>query len=80
MTERANQTIADRIICKFYQHENKTAWPILAHQSIREYNNTLHSFTGYSPSFLSSGVSDFENHAENIINLEAVRKSAYGTL
>jgi len=49
MIERANQTLTDRIRCKFYEHENETAWPILAHRSIREYNNTLHSTTGYSP-------------------------------
>ena len=62
MIERVNQTILDSMRCKYYEHDRKISWQIIAQQSIYEYNNTLHSATGFTPKFLLMVSSLFENN------------------
>ena len=77
MVERVNQTIVDRMRCKFREHEGKIAWPIIAQQSVYEYNNSLHSSTGFSPRFLLTGISLFESSLKNLPKLEEARRLAF---
>lgn len=51
LNERTNQTLVNRIRCKIYENRNKS-WPVLAEECVREYNNTIHSFTGFTPKYL----------------------------
>lgn len=54
LNERLNQTLVNRLRCKINSEENK-AWPILANECVREYNDTIHSSTHFAPSYLLLG-------------------------
>ena len=76
MVERVNQTLIDRLRCKF--HENPTkAWTTLVNICVEEYNNSYHESTGFSPRFLLIGISNFENSLESCPTLDQARKIAY---
>lgn len=70
MIERVNQTIIDRLQCKYHENEGKISWTSLLHQCIFEYNNSMHSSTKFSPRFLLTGVSSYENSLKNKPNIE----------
>jgi hypothetical protein len=53
--ERTNQTLVNRIRCKLYENQNKS-WVTIAEQCVDEYNNTIHSSTGFSPNYLLTGI------------------------
>lgn len=57
--ERLNQTLVNRIRCKINENERnkKKAWTTIAHYCVDEYNNTVHSTTGFAPSYLLYGTS-----------------------
>lgn len=75
MIERANQTIIDRLRCKF--HENPTkSWVTLVDQCVNEYNDSIHESTGFSPRFLLTGVSRFESMLDNCPDLKEARKKS----
>lgn len=40
--------------CKIFEHRNKS-WPVVAEECIKDYNNTIHSSTGYTPNYLLTG-------------------------
>lgn len=54
LNERTNQTLINRMRCKIYENKNNP-WPTVAEESIKEYNNTNHSSTGYTPNYLLTG-------------------------
>lgn len=54
LNERTNQTLVNRMRCKIFENRNKS-WPIVAEECIKEYNNTNHSSTGYTPNYLLTG-------------------------
>jgi transposase InsO family protein len=57
LNERAGQTMVNRIRCRANESENKSlAWTTIAHRCTKEYNNTVHSSTGFSPNYLMNGV------------------------
>lgn len=56
LNERLNQTLVNRIHCKINENINRNRpWTILAEECVKEYNNTIHSSTKFSPAFLVFG-------------------------
>lgn len=56
LNERCNQTLVNRIKCRLNEGESKRAWSSVAHTCVDEYNNTIHSSTGFTPNYLMNGV------------------------
>ena len=59
LNERLNQTLVNRIRCKineYNRNRKKQACSTIAQQCISEYNDTLHSVTGFPPNYLMNGV------------------------
>lgn len=54
LNERTNQTLINRMRCKLFENRNKS-WPIVAEECVKDYNNTIHSSTGYTPNYLLTG-------------------------
>ncbi|RWS19098.1 uncharacterized protein B4U80_06639, partial [Leptotrombidium deliense] len=64
--ERVNQTLVNRLRCKFNENVNKNiSWHKLMHECVNEYNNTLHSVTKYTPNFLLNGIQPFNSAIED---------------
>lgn len=75
MNERVNQTIMNRLRCKF-DGEGERAWTTVAKEVVREYNRTLHSSTGFAPEFLLHGKYDCISPIDKPIELEEARRQA----
>lgn len=56
LNERLNQTLVNKIRCKINEDGNKKAWTTIAHECVDQYNKTIHSVTGFSPSYLLNGM------------------------
>lgn len=56
LNERLNQTITNRIRCRYNSRLPRRSWSIIAEHCVSEYNNTPHSATGFSPNYLLNGV------------------------
>lgn len=54
LNERANQTLVKCICCKANTNPCR-AWSKLAEESVHEYNNTVHTLTGFPPAYLLHG-------------------------
>lgn len=54
INERLNQTLVNRIRCKI-QEDKKRPWSTIADECVEEYNQTMHSVTKFSPSYLLWG-------------------------
>lgn len=57
LNERTNQTLVNRIPCKIYENGNKS-WPKVAEECVKDYNNTIHSSTGFTPNYLLTGLNN----------------------
>lgn len=59
LNERLNQTIVNRIRCAKHDKTSprKKTWCMIAKECVEQYNNSPHSVTGFSPSYLLSGTS-----------------------
>ncbi len=55
LNERLNQTLVNRIRCRMNEDGRKKAWTNVALQCTKEYNDTIHSITGFAPSYLMYG-------------------------
>lgn len=55
LNERLNQTLVNKIRCKINEKEANKAWTSIAQECVSRYNETKHSVTGYSPSYLLYG-------------------------
>lgn len=80
LNERTNQTLVNRIRCKIYENRNKS-WPQVAEECVKEYNNTIHSTTGFTPNYLLTGVNKSflpdEINDNNLTNLANNREVAF---
>lgn len=56
LNERLNQTLINKIRCKINEKQKKVAWATIAHECVRSYNETTHSITGFTPSYLMNGA------------------------
>lgn len=79
MVERLNQSLVNRIRCKMNEQKKKKAWTTVASQCLSEYNNSIHSSTGYSPNYLLNGVPPFISPVSSgtTLDLPADRSRAY---
>ncbi|XP_050523377.1 dynein regulatory complex subunit 7-like [Daktulosphaira vitifoliae] len=78
LNERLNQTLVNRIRCKINSGDKK-AWSKIAEECVEEYNNTTHSVTKFSPSYLLFGVKSYivpNELQEKTFNLEKDREQA----
>lgn len=55
LNERLNQTLVNKIRCKYNEKETKTAWTTIAHECTKLYNETVHSVTKFTPKYLLEG-------------------------
>lgn len=65
LNERLNQTLVNKMRCKKNGTEKKTAWTTIAQTCVNKYNETIHSVTGFSPSYLLYGT-DISNLTKRI--------------
>lgn len=56
LNERLNQTLVNKIRCKINEKGEKRAWTTIAQVCVKKYNETNHSVTGFSPSYLLYGT------------------------
>ncbi len=58
LNERVNQSLVNRIRCRINESANSMSWASIAHKCVTEYNATIHSVTGFSPTYLLNGQRD----------------------
>lgn len=58
LNERLNQTLVNKIRCRINERGEKRAWATIAQECLKKYNETKHSVTGFSPSYLMNGTDD----------------------
>lgn len=77
LNERTNQTLVNRIRCKIYENKSRP-WSVMAQECVNEYNNTIHSSTDFTPSYLLYGKEEsilpIELNDNTVENLEENRK------
>jgi len=80
LNERTNQTLVNRIRCKIHENKDKS-WPQIAEECVKDYNNTIHSSTGFTPNYLLTGLNHSflpdEINDNNLTNLANNRKIAF---
>lgn len=59
-----NQRLLNRIRCKINELGEKRAWSKIAKECVDDYNNIIHSSTGFTPAYLLKG------EAKTIISIE----------
>jgi transposase InsO family protein len=78
LNERLNQTLVNRIRCKIAENDRR-AWTSIADECVKEYNDTIHSSTGFEPAWLLYGkrqvLCPFSDPV--IQNVEEDRRIAY---
>ena len=59
LNERLNQTLVNRIRCRFNENKTKFSWTTIAQRCVQEYNNPIHNVTGFSPNYLMNGIKPY---------------------
>ncbi|UYV79893.1 hypothetical protein LAZ67_18000997, partial [Cordylochernes scorpioides] len=81
LNERLNQTIITRLRCKFNNLKGKSIpWTKLLDSVLNEYNNTPHSITGYTPTYLLYGKLPYDpplKESEFYPPIDTARTNAY---
>ena len=80
LNERLNQSLVNRIRCKMNsENNNKIAWTTIAQKCVNEYNQTMHTSTGFAPAYLLNGSSTEISPLTEFVprDLELDRKKAY---
>lgn len=80
--ERAGQTIVNRLRCKLNEEGERRSWSTLIKSVIKEYNDTPHETTGYSPNKLLfnkeikiSPIDNSENADEDKIKMIVINRT-----
>lgn len=55
LNERSNQTLVNKIRCKINEPGRKKAWTTIAQECTKRYNDTVHTVTGFTPTYLLKG-------------------------
>lgn len=55
LNERLNQTLVNKIRCTINETNDKIAWTTIAHKCTQRYNETEHTVTGFTPTYLMEG-------------------------
>ncbi|KAK9882922.1 hypothetical protein WA026_023810 [Henosepilachna vigintioctopunctata] len=80
LNERTNQTLVNAIRCKISENRHRP-WSVIAEQCIENYNNTVHSTTKFTPSYLLNGIDNSfsppELNKNNLENLKENREIAF---
>lgn len=60
LNERLNQTLVNRIRCMKYDENTSPtkSWAVIARECVNQYNNSPHSVTKFSPTYLLTGQND----------------------
>lgn len=78
--ERTNQTLVNSVRCKISENRHRP-WSTIAEQCIDNYNNTVHSTTKFTPSYLLNGIDNSfsppELNKNNLENLKETREQAF---
>lgn len=83
LNERANQTLVNRIRCRINDvnfNKKNRAWTSIAHDCVREYNDTPHSVTSFPPLYLLDGSSSVSFAPESYVpisDLNTDRNTAF---
>lgn len=56
LNERLNQTLVNKMRCRINEEKKKKSWTTIAHECVKKYNETIHSVTGFSPTYLLNGT------------------------
>lgn len=56
LNERLNQTLVNKMRCRINEGKKKKSWTTIAHECVKKYNETSHSVTGFSPTYLLHGT------------------------
>lgn len=57
LNERVGQSVTNRLRCKVNTKKNeKKSWSTLAEDCVREYNDSVHASTGFTPNYLMNGI------------------------
>lgn len=58
LNERLNQTLVNRIRCKINEDSSRLnrPWSVIAEECVKEYNNTVHTSTQFSPNYLLNNI------------------------
>src|SRR5436190_18060179 len=55
LNERLNQTLVNKIRCTINKTKRKQAWTTIAQKCTQKYNETEHTITGFTPTYLMEG-------------------------
>lgn len=79
LNERTSQILTNGIRCKIAENTNRS-WTSIAEECVKEYNNTIHSSTSFTPQYLLKGIDESiiprELNHNNKHNLENNRSIA----
>ena len=79
--ERLGQTMVNRIRCAFNDGNQRRSWAAVAEECTANYNETVHSVTGFSPKYLLTGEEPkICPIATRVSDLEVDRKLAFERL
>lgn len=56
LNERLNQTLVNKIRCVMNEKKKKISWTTVAHDCVKQYNNSEHTVTGFAPKYLLYGT------------------------
>ena len=75
--ERTLMNLGNAIRCKLYERSYACAWTTIAKEVVDNYNDTIHSVTGFTPSYLlKEKISRYSPFEEELVEIEVARELA----
>ena len=75
MVERINGILIEKLRVSLMEHPRRK-WSTLLADVVKNYNNTIHDITGFTPQFLFNGQTDTPDIGSPTIDLEQARQLA----